>query len=205
MWSFVSFVVEFQGGVRRLLNGRTYDELPIAAAVQRSAWRTETTSNDKQRGHPDGALFCLAEFASLLSLRLLHPPGQNRAWLGTPNLHPTARSARWGPRASTPPHEARVGDPGPTACGIALMFRLPRPYPSSRFARLGNGPGLTSSAPNGAGFSRRLSLRGYRLLFLREYTKEHKVRLPFRQIRIRYFCCRQNGPASGEHFLKFPA
>src|SRR6185437_4214378 len=54
---------------------------------------------DKQRGHPDGALFCLAEFASLLSLRLLHPPGQNRAWLGTPNLHPTARSARWGPRA----------------------------------------------------------------------------------------------------------
>ena len=95
----MSFVVEFQGGVHRLLNGRTYDQMPIAAAVQQSAWRTETTSNDKQRGHPDGALFCLAEFASLLSLRLLHPPGQNRAWLGTPNLHPTARSARWGPRA----------------------------------------------------------------------------------------------------------
>jgi hypothetical protein len=111
---------------------------------------------------------------------------------------PRAKIGRgWGPRTSTPPREARVADPGPTACRIALMFRLPRPYPSSRFARLGNGPGLTSSAPNGAGFSRRLSLRGYRLLFLREYTKEHKVRLPFRQIRIRYFCCRQNGPTSG--------
>src|SRR6185437_3328687 len=82
-----------------LLNGRTYDEMPVAAAVQQSAWRTETTSNDKQRGHPDGALFCLAEFSSLLSLRLLN--------------HSAKIGRGWGPRTSTPPREARVGDPGP--------------------------------------------------------------------------------------------
>jgi hypothetical protein len=74
-----------------------------------------------------------------------------------------------------PPHRAKraLGTPGLRQCGVGLNLRLPSPYPSSRFARLGNGAGLTYAAPNGARVWCVTNLRGSRLHF-RETTKDTK-------------------------------
>ena len=150
-------------------SGRKFQEvLPEVGAFRRREPKLLPTI--KQEGTPSGVpLFVLAEFLSLLSLRLLHPDALKSGAIAIPNC---AKAAQFG--------SPGVGDPGPAAARSwsdisftqGLSFSSPDHPSPAKPAGLGtpissprNAPGLTLFRAYGAAFSRVTQLRRSRSHF----------------------------------------
>ena len=94
-------------------SGRKFQEvLPEVGPFRRREPKLLPTIN--KEGTPSGALFCLAEFLSLLSLRLLHPDALK-----------SARSPSQTAQKRRSLGALVLGTPGLRQRGVGLIFRLP--------------------------------------------------------------------------------